>query len=369
MPRVKEAHTRVVYLSDAPYEGGAERYLVRLAGGLDRKRFEPCLLLPDTRVLDGVDRLALGAGIPVFRHPAGPFAGTADWRALLALLRRHKPDIVHLNLPNPYHAACGWAAPLARLAGARAVVTTEHIADIPAARRRAFLKRLSMPWVSRVITISNKHAELLRQRHGVPGARLQVIYNGVEDPGPAPPRTVETFIIACVGKLEERKGQDVLVEALALLAARRIDARLVLIGEGPARGELEESARRLGVTEKVRFTGASTTVARELQKAHVLAVPSRIEGLPFTLLEGMAAGATVLASALPGLEEVIVPEVTGLLLPPGRPEAWAEALAGLAGDRTRLLRLGAAGRARYAERYTLARMVQETMAVYDGAMR
>ena len=369
MPRVKEGHTRVVYLSDAPYEGGAERYLVRLAGALDRKRFEPCLLLPDTRVLDGVDKLALGAGIPVYRHAPGPFAGTPDWRALLALLKSHRPDLVHLNLPNPYHAACGWAAPIARQAGARAVVTTEHIADIPAARRRALLKRLSMPWVSRVITISNKHAELLRERHGVPGAKLQVIYNGVEDPGPPPPRPVEAFVVACVGKLEERKGQDVLVEALARLAGRRIDARLVLIGEGPARRELEERARELGVLEKIHFTGSITTVARELQRAHVLAVPSRIEGMPFTVLEGMAAGAAVVASALPGLEEVIVPDVTGLLLPPGQPEAWAEALAGLASDRTRLLRLGAAGRARYAERYTLERMAHETMAVYDGALR
>lgn len=342
---------------------------MRLAGGLDRKRYEPCLLLPDIRELDGVDRLALGAGIPVYRHPPGPFAGTPDWRALLALLRRHQPDLVHLNLPNPYHAACGWAAPLARWAGARAVVTTEHIADIPAARRRALLKRLSMPWVARVITISRKHAELLRERHGVPGPRLQVIYNGVEDPGPPPPRAPEGFVVACVGKLEERKGQDVLVEALARLAGRRIDARLVLVGEGPARRELEDSARRLGVLEKVRFTGSITTVARELQAAHVLAVPSRIEGLPFTVLEGMAAGAAVVASALPGLEEVIVPDTTGLLLPPGQPEAWAEALAGLASDRARLKRLGEAGRARFLERYTLRRMVDETMAVYDGALR
>ena len=62
MPRVKEATTRVIYLSDAPYEGGAERYLVRLAGGLDRRRFEPCLLLPDAAVLNGVGQLAMGAG-------------------------------------------------------------------------------------------------------------------------------------------------------------------------------------------------------------------------------------------------------------------------------------------------------------------
>lgn len=369
MTAFREEATRVVYYSDAPYSGGAERYLIRLAQGLDPGRYEPCLLLPDRRELDDVAALAVAAHIPLERYAGQGQGGPGGLRRLWELLRRHTPDIVHLNLPNPYHAFGGWAAPIARLAGARAVVTTEHIADIPAARRRAFLKRLSLPWVARVITISRTHAALLTARHGVPRERLQVIYNGVEDPGPPVSRPATPVRLVCVGQIEGRKGQDLLIEALPRWLERGFDLRLVLVGDGPTRADLMNRATALGLGERVRFPGRLPSAAEELRQAHLLLVPSRIEGLPFTILEGMAAGACVVASALPGLDEAVEPGTSGLLLPPGNLEAWVEGVAGLLADRPRLDRLAAAGRSRFEERFRLTRMVAETMAVYDRALR
>lgn len=368
MPRFREEPTRVVYFSDAPYSGGAERYLIRLAQGLDRSRYDPRLLLPDRRELDEVAALAEAARLPVQRYAPESLAGLGGFARLEERLRTLAPDLVHLNLPNPYHALGGWAAAAARRAGARAVVTTEHIADIPAARRRALLKRLSLRWVARVVTISRTHARLLAARHGVPAGKIRVVYNGVEDPGPPALRPAAPVTLLCVGQLEPRKGQDLLIEALPRWRDAGHDVRLVLVGDGPARGELEARAAALGVTHHVRFTGRLPSAADELARAHLLVAPSRIEGLPFTLLEGMAAGACVVASALPGLEEAVDTGVTGVLLAPGALTAWVDGVAALLDDRARLDRLAAAGRERFLERFTLERMVRETMAVYDEAL-
>lgn len=361
--------TRVAFLSDARYEGGAERYLVRLAGGLDRSRFEPILLLPDNPRLDSLAARAAAAGIDVRRHAGGRFAGAAGPWTLLAALRRAEADILHLNLPSTYDLSCGWAALPGRLAGVTAAVSTEHIADIPRSRRRALAKRTALHWIGRVIAISQHNRKLLVERHRVPPDRISVIYNGVEDPGPPPALAAVGFRMVCVGRLEARKGQDLLVESLATLVSRGVDAELTLVGEGPARAALEEQARTLGIGPRVRLTGRLESVDEEIRGAHVLAVPSRLEGLPFVVLEGMAGGVAVVASELPGPAEVIDSGRNGLLVPPGNVGALTDALAGLASDPDRRRRLALAGRREYESRFTLGRMALETEAVYAGVLR
>lgn len=355
---------RVAYLSDAAYEGGAERYLLRLAGGLDRCRFHPLLLLPGNPRLDALDRRAAGAGIEVRRHPWGGFAGAAGPGVLLSTLRRARPDIVHLNLPGTYDLECGWAAPLARLAGARAVVSTEHVVDFPRSRRRVLAKRGALGWIARVIAISEQHRRLLTGRHGVPFRKIRIIHNGVEDPGVPAGGGAGRFRVLCVGSLEARKGQDLLLESLAALVSRGVDAEVVLVGEGPARASLEGRARELGIAPRVRFTGLLESVDQEFRQADVVAVPSRREGLPFAVLEGFAAGLAVVAAALPGLEEAIDSGRNGLLVPPEDVAALTGALAGLAQEPAARRKMGLAGRREYEERFTLDRMARETEALY-----
>lgn len=355
---------RVVYLSDARYEGGAERYLLRLAGGLDRHSFTPVLALPQIDRLDRLARAAEEAGIEVHRHEDGRFAGTRSAAALLSTLKRLRPQIVHLNLPSTYDLACNMAAPVARLAGAEAIVSTEHIADILPSRRRILMKRVALAAIDRVITISEMHRQLLVGRHGVPARLIRVILNGVEDPGTPFPRPAGALQVVCVGVLEPRKGQDLLVEALASVREAGVDMRLSLVGEGPDRERLEERARECGLAPYVRFTGRLDSAWPEYRVARVVAIPSRIEGLPFAAIEGMAAGAVVMASALPGMEEVIDPDRTGLLLPPDDVAAWVDALIRLGRDPELCDRLAGDGRREYELRFTRERMVRETEHLY-----
>ncbi|TPW10263.1 MAG: group 1 glycosyl transferase [bacterium] len=115
------------------------------------------------------------------------------------------------------------------------------------------------------------------------------------------------------------------------------------------------------------MTGALESAAPEIAAAHIVAVPSLIEGLPFVVAEAMAAGAVPLVSDLPGLDEVVDDSV-GRLLPPDNEEAWTRALLELAGDHETLGRLAKAARARFLERLTRKRMIDGTTAVYGEVL-
>ena len=154
--------------------------------------------------------------------------------------------------------------------------------------------------------------------------------------------------VLTVARLASVKGHPVLLEALAQLVREGIDVRLDAVGDGPERGELVALAERLGLADRVRWHGAlgEDRVAELYDQADVFCLPSFAEGLPVVLLEAMAAGLPVVATAITGVPEAVVHERHGLLVAPGRPDELAEAIARLSGDPELAARLGAAGRRR-----------------------
>jgi colanic acid/amylovoran biosynthesis glycosyltransferase len=147
--------------------------------------------------------------------------------------------------------------------------------------------------------------------------------------------------ILYVGRLVRNKGAGVLLEALAGL-----DAELVLVGDGPDRGEMEALARGLGVAGRVRFTGAvgQDEILARFQEADVFCLPSFAEGLPVVLMEAMASGLPVVASSITAAPELVEDGVSGLLVSPARPDLLRDALARLVADPGLRRSLGEAGR-------------------------
>lgn len=351
----------IAIVSDARYEGGAERYLLRLAPGLDRLRYRPVVLLPDRPVLDVLARHLIDTGVETVRWRRMP--GVLGAVELARVIARLKPGLVHLNMPSPYEMGCGgWARLFAR--PGRRIVATEHIADIAPSRRRVAQKRFWSGFTDRTITISRAHAELLAARHGVRHDRIRVVYNGVEDPGPQTARPMSPMRVTVVGSLEPRKGQAGLLRAAAAAMARGIEIEVVLVGDGPDREALALQAREGVLAGRVRMTGALDSARAEIAAAHVVAVPSRIEGLPFVVAEAMAAGSVPIVSRLPGLDE-IVDDTVGRLLPPDDEAAWTRALIELAGDPKLRDRLATAARNRFVERLTQEQMIAGTSSVYE----
>jgi len=189
------------------------------------------------------------------------------------------------------------------------------------------------------------------------GVDTAVFRPAEQSPAPAP------FTILCIGTLYEVKGHTYLIEACRLLAARGIDVRCNLVGEGPYEARLAEQVAASGLDRQVRFLGRRTRdeIAALLRETDVLAVPSvptadgRREGIPVVLLEAMASEVAVVASDLSGIPELVEDGRTGLLAPPGDAPALAAALASLAADPALSRRLARAGRERVEREYDIGR--------------
>lgn len=268
------------------------------------------------------------------------------------------------------------AAEVARDAGALTglpVTVTAHAKDVFAATNAAVLPD-RLRGVRAVVTVSRFNAAHLR---GVlPGVPVHLVPNGVAlaPPLPAP----ADGPVLCIARLVAKKGVDVLLRAVAVLPA---DVRLEVVGGGPLAGELRALARELGVADRVRFTGPlpfagpGPSVLDALARCSVVALAARVapdgdrDGLPTVLVEAMARGLPVVSTTTAGIPELVVDEVTGLLVPSDEPAAMAAALHRLRSDRLLAARLGAAARRHVARHYAPRDAAVRLQAVQAGLTR
>ena len=213
----------------------------------------------------------------------------------------------------------------------------------------------------RTIANSRAIADLLRA-HGF--GPVEIVWNGLPVV-PARPPLADPPTAAFVGRLVPQKGCDVLLRAFALVTRDLPHARLLVVGDGPQRGELERLAAELRLP--ARFTGHIATEQMEplLAGAWVQVVPSRYaEGFGNVAVEAAMRGTAVIASDAGGLRDVIEPNQTGLLVAPGDPAALASALTALLRHRDRAEQLGAAARQRALRHFTADRMVEDFLGHY-----
>lgn len=189
-------------------------------------------------------------------------------------------------------------------------------------------------------------------------AKLHIVHCGVT---PAAygrrPRASYGRRVLFVGRLDPVKGVPLLLEAFAALRPGFPDARLALVGDGPARAALEAQAARLGLGEAVEFLGyrSQDEVARLLDEADMLVLPSFAEGLPVVLMEALASRIPVIASAVAGVPELVEDGVSGFVVPAGDIAALTERLGRLLGDPELCHRMGEAGRAKVEAEFDIER--------------
>jgi len=311
-----------------------------------------------------------------------------DLRAALRIARHARPaDLLH------GHGLRGaWIAALAaRLARKPCVFTAHNLAPPNPGRLARTLLHVTARRAAAIIAISQAVADSLAP-YGIDTARIVLIPNGIDlrpfdrqsESARHPPAHLEDFrfsilhpaienrktkIVASVGRLAPEKGFDVLIEAAPRVLARLPEVGFILAGEGPERPRLEERIRKHGLGERFWLPGFVSDVPGLLTSADVVAVPSRSEGQGLVALEAMAARKPVVVSRVGGLVETVEAGVTGLLVPPDDPATLADALISLLEDEAARQRLGAAGRARVKERYTVDRMVEATVALYHACVK
>jgi glycosyltransferase involved in cell wall biosynthesis len=285
---------------------------------------------------------------------------------LVRAIRAEAPAIFHAHLSWPL--ACKHGVLAARLARVPAVVGTAQLYTTPGDVRRA---RLRLRPLRRIIAVSREVEERYVRDLGVPARRLAVVPNGIRVP-PAPPapkpalraelvRDRPDYLVLTPARLHEQKGHAYLLAAAALVP----DATFVLAGDGPLRAELERRARELGVASRCLFLGERTDVPDLLASADLFVLPSLWEGLPLSVLEAMAAGCPVVASAIGGTDEAVTDGVTGLLVPPRDPAAIAAAIARLRADPGLARSLGQAGRLRVEQEFSSEVTAERVARIYD----
>ncbi|MGH7436856.1 MAG: glycosyltransferase family 4 protein, partial [Polyangiaceae bacterium] len=275
--------------------------------------------------------------------------GRSDLAWLAGVLRGERATVVHLHT-----FASQVLGTRAALAAGLPVVRTEH-------STRAFVDptcwpfaRWSLARAAASVAVSWHVRDVALARAPWLASRARVVPNGVDlarfadDGGPAdgPLRLV------VVGRLEPRKGVDVAIEVAARVPSLRLD----VVGDGDLRAALEQKARRLGATDRVRFLGYLDDVRPAIARCHALLCTSRTEGLGLALLEGMAMGRPVLGFRVGGASEIADAELGAWLTDAGDMDALAAVVSRAADDPARLRALGPRARARVVERFSARAM-------------
>ncbi len=354
---------RVVHVDTAATWRGGQNQVLLTAGGQAARGHDVLLACRRGGVLEARARQA---GIPVCPLPFHGDLWPPAVRGLARVLRETRPEVLQLHDPH----AVGSGAFAARLAGGVPTIATRRV-DFPL---RGPLSRWKYRSCGRVIAVSRAIASVL-EADGFPSERVSLVYEGVPD-RPAAPGGREALlaigiparapVVGNVAALTGHKDHATLLEAAPIVLRRRPDARFVIVGEGPLRRELEARAREGGLEGRVVFAGFRSDVDRLLPAFDVFCLSSHLEGLGTSLLDAMAFGVPVVATAAGGIPEAVEHGATGLVVPVRSPVALAQALLEVLEDPERRRRLGAAGRQRFLQRFTADRMVEETLRVYEG---
>ena len=237
------------------------------------------------------------------------------------------------------------------------------------------LYRLTQRWVDGFIAVSAEVSESIMRELGGAPEKIAVICNGVDlkryERGagrarvrqglglPAPARLAIT-----VATLKEQKGHRYLIEAASLVIGRFPDLHLAFVGDGALREDLRAQARSLGIAGHVHFLGSRGDVPDLLATSDYFILPSLWEGLPMALVEAMASGLPVVATAVSGTSEVVASESAGILVPPGDAAALARAIAVLLSEPGRARAMGEAARERVRTAFSATKQAREHVALY-----
>jgi glycosyltransferase involved in cell wall biosynthesis len=371
---------RIVEFVNSLDIGGTERQVVNLTRGLRAQGFpvELACFLAQGELAGEVERLR----VPLHEYPINSLRRPSAAKSLLAIaryLRRNRIDVLHASGFYPNVLAVMAAA----LAGTPVIIAA--VRD---------MGHMWTPWQRRVQraigfladgVITNAHAVAARLRdEGWNTSRIHVIHNGI-DHRPPPPSTPDLRrqlgipprapLVGVVSRLTRVKGIEDFIDAAGVVASHHPEARFVIMG-GPIPDalypdadvydrELRRRAASLGLAERVIFAGPRTDAVDLMPQLDVSVLPSLTEGLSNTLIESMAAGVPTVATRVGGTPEVVVDGETGLLVPPSQPARMAAAIERLIESRDLAARFARAGRRRYEEHFTIDRMVQQTVRLYQ----
>ena len=363
---------RIAFFTGSFESGGMEHYLLRMLEHTDRRRFAPVVVtLSDTGPLrEQIHELA--PVVPV--HLTGKlfnWQGIRELWRIRRVLKEREIDLVHglMDWSTVFGAAAARLAGMPLVASHRMTVFPPAMSGALASVYAVVLRFAAVHVIPNSVAVA-----AVLEEHGVRPDRMTVVHNGI--PAGRAPATIHdrtppadgSVTVCAVGGLRPEKGHRVAVQAVARLCREGVPIRLRLVGDGPDRAALRELVEQLDIASSVEFAGYVPNPAGVLQQSDLCLLPSHAEGFPNAVVEYMAAGRAVVATAVGGVPEVVRDGVNGLLVPPGDVDAMANAIRRLAGDPDLRRRMGQAGRALVEAEFTAEHEAERTMAVYDRVL-
>lgn len=367
----------VVYRFDT---GGLENGVVNLVNNLPREKYRHTIVAL-TEITEFKNRITRPDVNFVALHKK-PGHGIWLYPALFRLFRSLRPDIVHTrNLAALEATVPAWAA------GVPAVIHSEHGregADLdPSNRKYRFMRKLYRPFVTNYLALSGDLSHYLAESIGIPKRKLFHIYNGVDSKRFFPSNARQTisncpfqdsglWIIGTIGRMHAVKDQMNLAAAfVAVLQARpdlRHRLRLIMIGDGPLRLAIQRYLSESGVAEIAWLPGERHDVPQLLQGFNCFVLPSRSEGISNTILEAMASGLPVIATAVGGNPELVTDGGTGKLVPSNNPHALAAAIIDYVDHPEMATEAGRQGRSAVEEKFSLEAMTNAYCRLYNTSL-
>jgi len=363
---------RVIHIVPMLSPGGAERIAVHIVSGLDRKRFEPIVVSLAGLMNCDLDQLLNEAGVEARYLGKSPGFDYRMYPQLHRILKEYQPGVVHTHLQ-----VLRYALPtMLLLKGASLFHTVHNLAEREIERPARFIHRYAFGHGVVPIAVAEEVALSLKRLYGIPECR--VIANCIPTETYARPkvprklwRAKEGFderdiLFVCVARFAPQKNHALLLNAFARGPAANPHARLLLVGDGALRMDLERRAKNLGLDRSVRFLGLRSDIPDVLGASDVFVLSSDYEGNPLSILEAMASGLPIVSTAVGGVPSLVESGAHGFLVPPGDLEGLSKSMETLFRHREVRQSFGMAAAQRARESFDVSNMVRGYEEMYEN---
>jgi sugar transferase (PEP-CTERM/EpsH1 system associated) len=355
--------------------GGAEKQVVTLLKHIDKKKY--CVTLcclhrsgPLKEELEDEDIKIVILGMRLRYIVVSLYK-------LIRLMRKNYVQIVHTHLYTDHL----WGRIAALIAGVPVIVTTEHGRGLWKKRRHLLFERIANRFTDMRIAVSEDIRQIRIKREHASPDKIVTIMNAIntdefivsDDIRNAKRKEIrikgDELVIGTVARLDPDKAIDLLLDAVLLVSEKTEKVKFLLVGDGVLRSELENYTERIGLADKVIFTGARTDIAALLSIMDVYVNSSHREGISVSLLESMAAGKPVIATDVGGNPEIINDTSVGILVPANNADALAEAINMLLRDKNKRLQMGRNARERIINEFSIRSQSKRIESLYENLLR
>lgn len=363
---------RILYVVTSAGFGGASMNVLLLMKYMVKEGHKVGLVSAnERRLITEAKKLGVEVFVnPYFVRRLHPLNDLRAFIPVYKAIKEFKPDLIHAHSTKAGLIVRFWSA----LLNVKPVIFTAHGWAFTEGRKYwkrwllAKIEKIAGIATTKIICVSNHDKELALKFKVAPPDKLTVVYNGVGPEqflGKQKNKANQEVVVTYVGRFAPPKDLTTLLEAVKSLDG----VKVLMVGDGELRSGVEKHILKNGLSEKVFLLGEREDVPEILSNSDIFILPSRWEGLPFTIIEAMMAGLPVVASKVGGVPELVDEGITGFLVPPGDHLSLAQAIKKLADDKNLRERMGKAGQEKALRLFTVERMLNETVKVYEEVLK